>query len=85
MDVTKTYVTIVLVAILTISVCNYNILATQVIQIQQYDRCIGPCLRFYGNHQCYKNCRKAKYDGGQCDFVKKGEKLPECCCYYNKN
>jgi len=56
-----------------------------VIQIQQYDRCIGPCLRFYGNHQCYKNCRKAKYDGGQCDFVKKGEKLPECCCYYNKN
>ncbi|AEC06239.1 putative defensin-like protein 62 [Arabidopsis thaliana] len=76
MDVTKTYVTIFVVAILTISV---------LIQIQQYDRCIGPCLRFYGNHQCYKNCRKAKYDGGQCDFVKKGEKLPECCCYYNKN
>jgi len=29
MDVTKTYVTIFVVAILTISVCNYNILATQ--------------------------------------------------------
>ncbi|KAG7579032.1 hypothetical protein ISN45_Aa03g032010 [Arabidopsis thaliana x Arabidopsis arenosa] len=82
MGITKTYVTIFLVAILTISVCNYKILATPV--IQQYDRCIGACSRFYGNMQCYKNCRKLKYDGGQCDFVTKGENLPECCCYYNK-
>ncbi|XP_020886484.1 putative defensin-like protein 62 [Arabidopsis lyrata subsp. lyrata] len=74
MGITKTYVTIFLVAVLTISVL-----------IQQYDRCIGACSRFYGNMQCYKNCRNLKYDGGQCDFVTKGEKLPECCCSFYKN
>ncbi|EOA32304.1 hypothetical protein CARUB_v10015566mg [Capsella rubella] len=79
MDILKTFVTIFLVVILTISFSNNNILAKSV--DQQIYRCIDHCPQFYGNRKCYMDCRKKNYDGGQCDYIIKGPTTPLCCCY----
>ncbi|XP_023633263.1 putative defensin-like protein 62 [Capsella rubella] len=78
MDITKRFVTIFLVVILTVSVIAAN---------QQTLHCIEKCSQFYGNLKCYKDCRNQHYDGGQCDDASKGQKLPQpkCCCYNYSN
>ncbi|EOA37876.1 hypothetical protein CARUB_v10011472mg [Capsella rubella] len=85
MDITKRFVTIFLVVILTVSFSNNNILAKTT--NQQTLHCIEKCSQFYGNLKCYKDCRNQHYDGGQCDDASKGQKLPQpkCCCYNYSN
>ncbi|CAH2070276.1 unnamed protein product [Thlaspi arvense] len=79
MNFIKTYVSIFLVLVLTISFSNYIILAKPAMRITDY-KCIEPCATFYGNRKCYNDCISHHYDGGQCDGTE-GGKPPQCCCY----
>ncbi|EOA32633.1 hypothetical protein CARUB_v10015928mg [Capsella rubella] len=85
MDITKNFVTIFLVVILTVSFSNNSISARTT--NGQTIHCIGKCSQFYGNMECYKECRSLHYAEGQCDAASKDQALPQpkCCCYNYSN
>ncbi|EOA33935.1 hypothetical protein CARUB_v10021429mg, partial [Capsella rubella] len=77
-DISKTYVTIFFVGILTISFLNNSILAHPA--IQEEETCIGPCESSYGIRECDNEYRSQRYAYGQCDYEVKSEDNPQCCC-----
>ncbi|EOA32497.1 hypothetical protein CARUB_v10015777mg [Capsella rubella] len=81
MDISKTFATIFLVLILTISFSNSNISAKTVNKLI----CAGQCLQFYGNLKCDMECKQQHYHGGVCDYTIKGPTTPLCCCFNDTN
>ncbi|KAF8089282.1 hypothetical protein N665_0511s0026 [Sinapis alba] len=81
MAFTKSYVTLFLIIILTISFSNDIVLARPGIKQGGGETCIGSCAQQYGNKQCEQNCIAHHYPGGECAFVSGGATIPQCCCF----
>ncbi|XP_019085841.1 PREDICTED: putative defensin-like protein 55 isoform X2 [Camelina sativa] len=73
MNITKAYVIIFLVVILTNSLSNSNGLASSVIETSKNDVCFVPCTIRYGTFECFHDCILKLYRDGNCVHGR-------CCC-----
>ncbi|XP_019083151.1 PREDICTED: defensin-like protein 44 [Camelina sativa] len=79
MSITKTSMTFLLLIVLTVSLSNYNVLASEIKPTGRIDNmCKTTCSATYGNGKCGVDCRNAGFSSGQC--VTFGRFVNKCCC-----
>nr|Q4VNZ9.2 RecName: Full=Defensin-like protein 58; Flags: Precursor [Arabidopsis thaliana] len=73
MNITKRYVVIFFLVMLTKSLSNSDVLVSSVIETSKNDVCFIPCTRRYGDWECYDDCLGKNFNDGGCVDGR-------CCC-----
>ncbi|AEC05774.1 unnamed protein product [Arabidopsis thaliana] len=73
MNITKSYVILFLVVVMTNSLSNSEVLVAPVIETAQNDVCFVPCTSRYGHYECAFDCMHKRYKDGGCVHGR-------CCC-----